>query len=216
MEDGFLRLGAKPEQARALCVLIHGRGQTPEDMIGGILERLRVPEVAFALPRARGASWYDARAVDPMTASTERQLEASLDHLAEAIARLRREVPDRPLLLAGFSQGACLSLEHLLRRGPWPGGLAALTGCRVGRSGEAPPLLALDGFPVYLSGGDADPWIPLPAFAEAAEALGRAGARLRADLFPGRPHEVSVPEIAMLQSLLDDLASGRAPFGDSS
>ncbi|RUX41050.1 phospholipase, partial [Mesorhizobium sp. M7A.F.Ca.CA.002.09.1.1] len=67
------------------------------------------------------------------------------------------------------------------------------------------------GMPIYLSGGDADPWIPVSAFADAAQSLGRIGASLRADLFPGRGHEVSDAEIAMLGTILDDLAAGRGP-----
>jgi len=212
--EGPLRLGAAPIRARALCVLVHGRTQTPEDMQATVVARLSAADVAFVLPRAKGRSWYDARAVDPLTEATEGQLITSLDGLALDIEALCREAPDLPLLLAGFSQGACLSLEHLLRRGPWKGALAALTGCRVGHAGDAPDPRPLDGFPVYLSGGDRDPWIPAGAFGEAAGALGQAGARLRAEVFPGRPHEVSAPEIARLDALLADLAAGRAPFGD--
>ena len=209
-----LRLGAEPARARALCVLVHGRTQTPEDMEAAIVGRLSVQDVAFTLPRSEGRSWYDARAVDPLTDGTERQLLAALDQLARDIEALRREAPDLPLLLAGFSQGACLSLEYLLRRGPWPGALVALTGCRVGRPGEAPDPPPLGSFPVYLSGGDRDPWIPAGAFGEAAGVLGQAGARLRAELFPGRPHEVSAPEIATLDTILANLAAGRPLFGD--
>jgi phospholipase/carboxylesterase len=209
-----LRLGAHPSRARVLCVLVHGRTQTPEDMEALVVGRLSAPGVAFALPRSEGRSWYDARAVDPLTEGTERQLLASLDQLGRDIADLRRVAPDLPLLLAGFSQGACLGLEHLLRRGPWNGALAALTGGRVGRPGDAPDAQPLDGFPVYLTGGDRDPWIPAAAFGEASGMLGQAGARLRAEVFPGRPHEVSAPEVATLDALLADLAAGRPPFGD--
>ena len=67
------------------------------------------------------------------------------------------------------------------------------------------------GLPVYLTGGSNDPWIPVSAFAEAAAELGRGEAALRMDVFPGRPHEVSAPEIAMLDAVLTDLAAGRAP-----
>ena len=209
-----LRLGAEPVRARVLCVLVHGRTQTPEDMEASVAARLSVQDVAFTLPRSEGRSWYDARAVDPLTDGTERQLLAALDQLVHDIEDLRREAPDLPLLLAGFSQGACLSLEHLMRHGPWNGAVAALTGCRVGRPGDTPKSPPLGGFPVYLSGGDRDPWIPPSAFSEAAAALGQAGARLRAEVFPGRPHEVSAPEIAILDALLADMAAGRPPFGD--
>ena len=70
-------------------------------------------------------------------------------------------------------------------------------------------MTPLGGMPVILTGADADPWIPLAAFVEAVGDLGRAGARLRAELFPGRSHEVSRPEGRMLADLLSDLAALR-------
>ncbi len=94
------------------------------------------PNVAFLLPAAEGNAWYDAKAVDPLTERTEAQLAAACAVLAEAFAAAGK---DRPVLLAGFSQGACLSIEYALRNGRWNGALAALTGCRVGTPGDARP-----------------------------------------------------------------------------
>lgn len=208
MED-VLHHGAEPAVAKALCVFVHGRGQTPEEMVDQVIRHLP-QNVAYALPRAGGKSWYAARAVDPLTDATRAELSASLAHLHRGIIALRAASPSR-LLLAGFSQGACLSLEHACTGQASPDALAALTGCRVGNATDTRPTALPNGLPVYLTGGDADPWIPVAAFAEAAADLGRQGAALRADLFPGRAHEVSRPEIAMLSAILSDLAKGRAP-----
>ena len=49
------------------------------------------------------------------------------------------------------------------------------------------------------------------AFAEAALELGQARARLRCDLFPGRPHEATGTEIEMLRTVLADLVGGKTP-----
>ncbi|WP_136644830.1 alpha/beta hydrolase [Tabrizicola sp. YIM 78059] len=207
----IVSLGAAPDRAKVLCVFVHGRGQSPEEMEAAVIRRLTLCDVAFALPRAEGKSWYAARAVDPLTDATREDLAMSLDGLARAISGLRAHAPGLPLLLAGFSQGACLSLEHVCTGKELPDAVVALTGCRVGLSGDDRPASLPSGLPVYLSAGDADPWIPVQAFAEAAAELGRAGARLRCDVFPGRPHEVSDAEIAMLETVLIDLAAGRSP-----
>ncbi|MTH33692.1 phospholipase [Paracoccus limosus] len=204
-----LHCGADLAGARALCVLVHGRGQSPEEMQSHVLARLAVPGVAFVLPRAPQGSWYDARAIDPLTDATRAALAQALAGLAALIAATRAAAPGRPLLLAGFSQGACLSLEHALTGVAPPDALVALTGCRVGVASDARPLRLPPGLPVYLTGSDADPWIPVEAFAAAALDLGRARAALRADLFPGRPHEVAGAEIAMLETILTALAQGR-------
>ena len=208
---GPLRIGSRGHEAKAICVFVHGRGQSPEEMQSHVLERLAAPGVAFVLPRAPQGAWWDARAIDPLTPVARAQLSASLDHLAAALAAARAELPGRPLLLAGFSQGACLSIEYLCAGLPPPDALVAFTGCRVGVAADARSEAIPAGAPVYLSGSDADPWIPITAFADAALSLGAKGVRLRADLFPGRGHEVSDAEISMLGAMLADLSAGQAP-----
>jgi phospholipase/carboxylesterase len=204
-----LHHGADPADAVALCVFVHGRGQTPEEMVDRVIRHLP-QNVAYALPRAATKSWYAARATDPLTDVTCAELGASLAQLRGNVLELRA-TSSRPLLLAGFSQGACLALEYCCSADAKPDALAALTGCRVGVASDARPANMPKDLPVYLTGGDADPWIPVAAFAEAMADLGRQGAALRADLFPGRAHEVSQPELAMLAGILSDLAAGRAP-----
>lgn len=206
---GPLRLGAKGAGAKAVCVFVHGRGQSPEEMQSHVLARLAVPHMAFVLPRAPSGAWYTAKAVDPLTTQTRAELCDALDIVGSAMIGARAELPGRPLLLAGFSQGACLSLEYCFSGQPQPDALAAFTGCRVGDAADRRSSALQKGLPVYLSGSDADPWIPVTAFADAALALGQCGAALRTDLWPGRPHEVSDGEIAMMQSICDELTSGK-------
>jgi phospholipase/carboxylesterase len=210
------RLGATADRARVLCILVHGRNQSPEAMEAAVVRHLTTPDVGFALPRAGGKSWYRALAIDPLTAETKAELGTSLADLAALVQALRAEAPGVPLVLAGFSQGACLSLEHAFTGEAAPDALVAFTGCRVGVAGDQRPARLPRGLPVYLTAGEADPWIPLTAFAEAAVELGGSGAALRMDVFPDRAHEVSAPELAMLDRALADLAAGRSPtFGST-
>ena len=199
-------------QVGALCVLLHGRGQSPQDFSGlaeGVAGGLAGRGVAFALPAAPGGSWYDARAADALTDVARAQLAASLDAVGTVIDSLGAEWPGRPLVLAGFSKGACVALELAFAGMSRPDAVVAFTGCRVGQAGDARPSTPLGWMPVILTGADAGPWIPLAAFVEAVADLGRAGARLRAELFSGRCHEVSRPEAMLLADLLTDLAALR-------
>ena len=207
----ILTLGVAPDRARVQCILVHGRGQTPEEMEATVVRRLSATDVAWHLPRAEGKSWYAARAIDPLTDDTRHDLGLSLSGLVQLVGAARQGAVGRPLVLAGFSQGACLSLELAFGGAETPDTVVAFTGCRVGVAGDHRPRALPTGLPVYLSGGDVDPWIPVSAFAEAVAELGQAGSRLRADVFPGRAHEVSNAEIAMLDAILSDLAAGRAP-----
>lgn len=206
VHDAPLLLGARPEEALVHCVFIHGRTQSPEDMQAEVVSRLRVPRVAYILPRARDNSWYAARATDALTDETRRQLRQSVDYIRGLVGALERDrAHPKPLLIGGFSQGACLALEYAMFNGPWRGAMVNLTGCRVGTAQCDRPFADLDGMQVYLTGSDKDPWIPVDAFAAAASTLARARSRLSCDIIPDRGHEVSAREITVLNKMLFDL-----------
>ncbi|SDN79420.1 alpha/beta hydrolase [Ensifer sp. YR511] len=208
-----LFLGAPPQAAKVLCIFAHGRTQSPEDMLDQVITKLDAPNVAFALPRAAANSWYSARATDALTSETRIELNQSLDYLRTVVVDLvRAGGGEKPLLIGGFSQGACLSLEYSMKYGPWNGAMANLTGCRVGTSFCDRPFADLNHMPVYLTGADRDPWISVDAFASAVETLGRGRSRLLCELFPDRSHEVSEHEVAIVNALLADLAEVRKPF----
>lgn len=202
-----LLLGAPPEEALVHCIFIHGRTQSPEDMQEQVVARLKTAGVAYVLPRATGNSWYAARATDALTETTRQQLEQSVDHIRGLVRGISKgSAHPRPLVIGGFSQGACLAMEYAMRNGPWHGAMVNLTGCRVGTPQCTRPFADLDGLPVYLTGSDKDSWIPADAMANAAEALARARARLRCDIVPDRAHEVSSHEIATFDLMLSGMA----------
>ena len=209
-----LLLGAPPGEALVHCIFIHGRTQSPEDMAEQVIARLTATEgIAFILPRAPGNSWYGARATEALTDVTREQLQRSVDHVRGLVDRLPRDAAQPPpLVIGGFSQGACLALEYAMRHGPWQGAMVNLTGCRVGTPACERPFADLDCLPVYLTGSDRDAWIPVDAFASAAEALARARARLRCDILPDRAHEVSAAEIAVFDTILAGVAGGVTPL----
>lgn len=190
------------------CVLLHGRGQNPGDMQDMIIRHLDVTALRFVLPKSAGPGWYAARAVDPLTDQTRGELALALAQLGAIMA-----AQSGPVLLAGFSQGACLAAEYLLSGAALPAAACLFTGCRVGLPGDGLPQAPLSGLPVYLSGGDADPWIPRDAFHRAHADLTGAGARARTDLFPGRSHSVSDPELTMLQAMLLAVQGGCDALG---
>ena len=199
--------GVPASAARAVCVFVHGRGQTPQEMIGAVLLRLDAPGLRFVLPVAARGTWYDARAADPLTDATVLQLDTALGQLAEVMDAVRADCSGLPVVLAGFSQGACLAMEFLMRGGPVDGA-AILTGCRVGAPSETLPRAPLAGRPVYMSCSDNDPWIPLWAFQKAVGEVAACGARIRADILPARAHEASDVECAELSRLLSAVAAG--------
>lgn len=207
--------GASASAAEVICVIVHGRTQTADDMRSQIAARLSTTNVRFHLLQATGNSWYDARAIDPLTEATRAQLDAAIAHLDGVVQAARSEAAGVPLVIVGFSQGGCLAAEYVFRHDPWReggrGALCLLTSCRIGGSLDVLPERSLYGLPVYASCGDEDPWIPLDAYFSLAATLARNGARLRSDVFPGRPHEVDAVECAALDELLAAVASRPLP-----
>lgn len=205
--------GVPVEEAQVVCAVIHGRYGAPEAMMEHLVNHLSAPGVHYVLPRAAGEGWYAAPTCAEMCADTQAEIDAALQQVEADIARARAQAPSSArLVVGGFSQGACLTLEYAAARGSWEGAIFALTGCRVGAVGHDRPLADLDGFPAYVSTGSQDPFIRLPEFAQTVHALAGAGARVRSDLFPRSAHVMSPTEVATVDALLRRVAAGEPLF----
>jgi predicted esterase len=210
-----LKVGVPADQAAVLCIVIHGRWGAPETMMHELVRHLTAPDVHYVLPRADDNQWYYAKTADPLTDATRDELAAAIAQIESDIAAaVAAGAPADRMIVAGFSQGGCLSHEYARAKGAWSGALCSLTGCRLGQPEcERPPVADLAGLPVYMSNGDADPFILLPSFTDTLRDVAAARARVRCDLFPGRHHQMSPPEIAMLDAILRAVAAGADPFG---
>ena len=101
--------------ARVAAVLVHGRDLDPEFMLE-VAQRVELDdEVAYVLPRAAERSWYPGRFYDPME-DNEPWLGWSLEAIEAAVAAARDDRRALPAIaLVGFSQGACIASEYVLR-----------------------------------------------------------------------------------------------------
>lgn len=195
----FVRLGPGPAEARLTTVLVHGRDQD-DATTRDLAERLELPDVAHVLPVAAERSWYPGRYFDP--------LETLEPHLGSALAAIDRAIgvagaADERLVLAGFSQGACLIAEYLARHGARPfHGAAILTGSLLGTPAErAEPRIAR-GLPMAFASSRHDDWIPLEDALDTAERFRRAGAEVDVTELDDRVHHVSDRAVAELRALL--------------
>jgi phospholipase/carboxylesterase len=152
--------GAPLTRAAAVLVLVHGRGADASGILP-LGEALALPEIALLAPEAEGRSWYPHTFLAPLAANEphlSRGL-SDLDALGEALRAAG--VPDEKLAWLGFSQGACLMLEHTARRPRRSGAVIALAGGLIGPPGTPrayPGSLA--GTPVFLGCGNVDTHIP--------------------------------------------------------
>jgi phospholipase/carboxylesterase len=188
------------------AVVVHGRDLDPEWMLDSVVRRVGLDDVAYVLPRAAERSWYPGRFYDPME-DNEPWLGWSLEAIDAAVdlARGPRRPPSR-IALVGFSQGACILVEHLARR-PEPYGAAAiLTGALFGTpEADRMPAGSLDGLPMFFGISERDDWIPLEAVRDTVAAFQRAGARCDLRIYDDVEHGVNDDEVAAVRRLLLEL-----------
>jgi predicted esterase len=175
-----------------------------------LADRLGFDPSHRAAPAAPGGSWYPHRFMEPLQAN-EPFLSRAVDACDRAVDAVSNNGASRVVLI-GFSQGACLASEYVLRH---PGRCAALvmfTGGCIGPPGTvwrlAPPATTLEGLPVLLTGSDVDEWVPEARVRETADVLTALGADVRCRIYPGRPHVVSEEEITEARGFITIWSSG--------
>lgn len=207
-----LRFGAPLAKARGAVILVHGRGSSAEEIAG--LAKIWAAEsgLAFLAPQATGGSWYPQRFLAP-TAENEPWLTSALDVVAALVAEVESAgVPVARTGLAGFSQGACLVLEHAWRAGRRHGFVAGLSGALVGpletrrERGAGCADGGLLGMPVLLGCAERDAHIPLEHVEHSAAVFGAAGAEVTKHIFPGSAHALFAEEVAWLRERGAELA----------
>jgi predicted esterase len=189
--------GPDPADARAVVILLHGRGRDTADVLA-LADRIADPDVAYLAPAARESTWYPQSFLAPLP-ENEPYLSSALgvvDALVQAHA------PER-LVLGGFSQGACLAAEYALRHPRRYGGLLLYTGGAIGPPGTAwPPRGSFAGMPAYLGTSDPDAWVPVERVRETADLLRAQDAEVTLEVFPGLDHVVDDAEIAAGRALI--------------
>jgi predicted esterase len=196
--------GAPLGQSRAAMILIHGRGASPQDILG-LVPSLGHPEFSYLAPAARGATWYpqtfmaDIHANEPFLSSAL----ATIDRLVTSLAA--GGMPMERVVLLGFSQGACLASEFAVRHPRRYGGVIAFSGGLIGPPGTSWDEQAgrFDGTPVFFGCSDVDPHIPKARVDESAAVLSRMGAEVTERIYPRMGHLVNDDEVSFLRTLMD-------------
>jgi predicted esterase len=123
------------------------------------------------------------------------------------------------IVIAGFSQGACLATEFVASHPARYAGLIAFTGGLIGPPGsELTHAGDLRGTPALFLSGDPDAHVPWSRVEESARIFEQMGAAVQAERFPGRPHMISPRELRLAQSLVEQTLNGTVarPFSGRS
>ncbi len=190
-----LRAGRPLDAAAGAVILLHGRGASAEDILG-LSEEFDFPDIAWLAPQAASHTWYPYSFLSPI-AQNEPWLTSALQTVRQLMdSAIAAGIPQERIVLAGFSQGACLSTEFVARNAARYGGLIAFTGGLIGPPGtEFSYPGSLVGTPAFLGAGDPDPHVPWQRVQESASVLKTMGAEVVLRRYPGMPHTISRNEL---------------------
>ena len=207
-QGGLLRTAGEPlGNARAAMLMLHGRGATAEDILT-LAERLGEPGFAYLAPQATNNTWYPNRFLVPLE-SNEPWLSSALRRAGEVVDAIRAAgIPDERIMLLGFSQGACLTLEYAARNARRYGGIAGLTGALIGPE-DTPREYggSFAGTPIFLGCSETDIHVAKERVEETARVLRGLGAHVTERYYPNLDHSVNEDEIQFVRGMMRQVAA---------
>lgn len=201
-----IRMRGEPlDRAQAAMIMIHGRGATAEDILA-LSNELNQSGFTFLAPQAAGNVWYPNRFLAPL-AQNEPWLSSALGFVGDVFTQIvNAGIPAERIMLLGFSQGACLTLEFAARNARRYGGIVGLSGALIGPD-DTPRNYkgSLDATPVFLGCSDVDFHVPKERVDQAAEDLKNLGGTVTKRLYPNMDHSVNQDEIEFVRGMMQSL-----------
>jgi predicted esterase len=161
------------------------------------------PQFAYLAPQAAGYTWYPYSFLAPIP-QNEPGISSGINVIASLVEQGNEAaIPPENIIIAGFSQGACLAIEYVARHPQRYGGVIGYSGGLIGPDGTArdyPGSLA--GTPVFLGCSDVDFHIPKERVELTASVLKKMGAKVTMRLYPGMGHTVNQDELSFARSMV--------------
>ncbi len=197
-----LHRGPEPSKARLAAILVHGRGASAEDILS-LAQEFSARDVAYDAPQAAGNTWYPYSFLAPL-ADNQPGITSGLAKIDGIITSLGQHgVARERIVLLGFSQGACLSLEYAARHAGRFAAVIGLSGGLIGPAGTARDYQgSMEGTPVFLGCSDIDPHIPLERVRETGEVFRKLNAQVDIRIYPGMGHMLNRDELDAINALL--------------
>jgi predicted esterase len=194
--------GTKLDEASAAMILLHGRGATAEDILS-LSTHLAHPGLAFLAPQAEEYTWYPNRFIVPLE-QNEPYLSSALAVIDGLVKQIEiHGISTERIFLGGFSQGACLACEYVIRHSRRYGGLLVFSGGYIGPLDESrKPEGDLDGTPAFLGCSDPDPHIPLQRVKETTSLLQAMNAQVTERIYPDLGHMLNEDEVDIARNLI--------------
>jgi len=133
-DEELVTAGVDVESADAAVVLVHGRGATARSIVELGQAVAGDGDVALIAPQAAANTWYPNSFLAPV-AENEPGRSSGLRAVGRAVETATEAgIPTERVLVAGFSQGACLASEFVARNPTRYGGLAVFSGGLIGET----------------------------------------------------------------------------------
>ena len=190
----------------AVVIMVHGRNAAPANILD-LVPKLNRPAFSYVAPAAAGNTWYPHSFLTEIS-KNEPALSSGLAVLEGVMADLvARGIRKDHIVLLGFSQGACLAAEFVVRHADRYGGLIVFSGGLIGPPGTAWDCGgSLGGTPVFLGCSAVDAHIPQSRVDESALVFERMEAQVTKRIYPGMGHLVNDDEIAVAQTMMDRIS----------
>jgi len=197
-----LREGEDPALARLAVIMIHGRGGSAEDIMT-LSRHLEIEGATYLAPQAAGQTWYPMSFLSPIERN-EPGITSGMRVISGLIDEVGRAgVPPDRVILLGFSQGACLSLEFAARHARRYALIAGLSGGLIGPPGTPRAYEgSMEHTPVFLGCSDVDPHIPVERVHETGSVFRALDAEVDEHIYPDMDHSVTAEELHALRRML--------------
>jgi phospholipase/carboxylesterase len=197
----LIEAGTPLAEAKRAILLFHGRGGSAADILN-LGNTLAPADTYLAALQATNHTWYPYSFMAP-AADNQPWLDSALANALQLFEQTEKVLPAAQIYLAGFSQGACLTLETTARLARPFGGAFAFTGGLIGEHLDLSHYNGhFAGMRVFMSNGDRDPHVPLSRSEESKQVLEQMGAVVNLAVYPGRPHTIMQQELALAQEFI--------------
>lgn len=194
---------SNPQKA---LILLHGRGSSADNVMHLIDELSITNDYIVLAPQATEHQWYPERFTVPQS-DNQPHLDSALDRIHSIVHFLETtySIKTENVVLAGFSQGACLISEYLKQHPTKYKGAAVLSGGLIGTDTEVaqPGQPGLNQTPMYIGCDVADFHIPKERIVVTAETFTKMAANVDLQLFEGLGHTIHPKGLSALQHFIN-------------
>lgn len=185
-----------------VLILLHGRGGSAEDILS-LATHLDVQDFTLLAPQATNHTWYPYSFLTPPS-QNEPWLSSALALVKEIVDDLiGKGIATQNIYFAGFSQGACLTLEFVARNASTYGGVVAFTGGLIGDRLYTENYKGdLSQTQVFIGSSDPDPHVPVERVTASSNILKKMNAVVTEKIYNNMGHTINQDEINIVNQVI--------------